>query len=176
MNRIPTGKLFRTSAGTDLVLGRTFRAPIEDVWASVTESDRTARWFGPWEGDAAPGRTIKVQMLYEEKAPWFEMRIDACDPPRRLAVSSLDEFGGWHMELLLSETDGSTTLRFVQHLDTEDGIGEIGPGWEYYLDALVAARDDSPKPDFDDYYPAMKPYFDQLAGEHGGRSAPDPSP
>jgi hypothetical protein len=37
--------------------------------------------------------------------------------------------------------------------------GEIGPGWEYYLDMLVAARDGSPEPDFDAYFPAMKPYF-----------------
>ena len=34
----PTGRLFPTADGNDLVLSRTFRAPIEDVWASVTES------------------------------------------------------------------------------------------------------------------------------------------
>jgi len=27
-------------------MSRTFRAPIEDVWASLTESERTVRWFG----------------------------------------------------------------------------------------------------------------------------------
>jgi uncharacterized protein YndB with AHSA1/START domain len=158
----PTGRLFRTDAGSDLVLTRDFRAPIEDVWASVTESDRTARWFGPWEGDPGPGRTIKVQMVHEEQAPWMDLRIDACEPPRRLALSATDEFGDWRIELLLSEADGSTRLRLVQHLDTLDNLGEIGPGWEYYLDMLVAARDGSPVPDFDAYFPAMKPYFDQL--------------
>jgi uncharacterized protein YndB with AHSA1/START domain len=163
MNRRPTGELFRTGAGSDLVLTRTFRAPAEDVWASVTESDRTARWFGPWEGDAAPGRTIKVQMAYEEQAPWIDMQIDACDPPRRLALSTSDESGTWRLELLLSEANGSTQLRFVQHLDTEEQLGEIGPGWEYYLDMLVAARDDTPQPDFDTYYPAMRDYFVDLA-------------
>jgi hypothetical protein len=65
--------------------------------------------------------------------------------------------------LLLSESNGSTRLEFVQHLDTEEQVGEIGPGWEYYLDMLVAARDGSPQPDFDAYYPAMKPYFLDLA-------------
>ena len=106
MIRPPTGRLFPTADGNDLVLSRTFRAPVEDVWASVTESDRTARWFGPWKGDAAPGRTIKVQMAYEEHAPWFDVRIDACDPPRRLAVSMTDESGNRRIELLLSHTDG----------------------------------------------------------------------
>ncbi|MEU8360737.1 SRPBCC family protein [Nonomuraea sp. NPDC048882] len=159
---IPTGRLFRTEEGSDLVLTRTFRAPAEDVWASITESDRTARWFGPWEGDAAPGNTIKVQLRFEEQTPWYDMRIDACEPPRRLAISSLDESGAWHLELLLTETDGVTELRFVQHLESEDGIGDIGPGWEYYLDLLVASRDGSPTPGFDAYYPSMQDYFTRL--------------
>jgi uncharacterized protein YndB with AHSA1/START domain len=165
MNHLPTGELFRTGAGigSDLVLTRTFRAPAEDVWASVTEPDRTARWFGSWEGDAAPGQTIKVQMAYEDQSPWIDMHVDACDPPRRLALSATDDHGNWRIELLLSEANGSTQLRFVQHLDTEEQLGEIGPGWEYYLDMLVAARDGSPQPDFDDYYPAMKPYYEELA-------------
>ncbi|GAA4561779.1 SRPBCC family protein [Planotetraspora kaengkrachanensis] len=163
MTLTPTGRLLRTATGSDLVVSRRFRASAEDVWASVTESDRTARWFGPWEGEAAPGRVIKVQMAYEEQAPWCEMRIDACEPPRRLALSTTDEFGAWRLELSLAETDGSTELRLVHHLTGEDGVGEVGPGWEYYLDMLVAAREDSPLPDFADYYPSMKDYFEALA-------------
>ena len=158
MTRPPTAQLF----GTDLVLTRTFRAPIPDVWASVTDPARTARWFGPWEGDAAPGRTIKVQMAYEDPAGWMDMRIDACEPPQRLALSARDEAGTWVIELLLAERDGVTELRFVQHLETTDGIGQIGPGWEFYLDMLVAARDGTAQPSFDDYYPAMEPYFHRL--------------
>jgi hypothetical protein len=38
----------------------------------------------------------------------------------------------------------------------------MGPGWEYYLDMLVASREDLPTPSFDDYYPAMKPYYESL--------------
>lgn len=163
MSPHPTAELFRTGTGSDLVFTRTFRASARDVWAGLTEPDRTARWFGPWEGDAAPGNTIKVQMVFEEESPWMALRIDACDPPKRLALSAIDEFGNWRIELLLSEADGSTRLRFVQHLDTAEQIGEVGPGWEYYLDMLVAARDGSPTPDFNDYYPAMQPYFVELA-------------
>ncbi|GAB3462642.1 SRPBCC family protein [Actinophytocola sediminis] len=159
----PTARLLRTAIGADLVLPRTFRAPATDVWASITEPERTARWFGPWKGDAAPGRTIQVQLAFEDQTPWCDLRIDACEPPHRLAVSMADEFGTWGLELLLSEQRGSTELRLVHHLDTVDTIGEVGPGWEYYLDMLTAARDGAPRPDFDDYYPAMKPYFDELA-------------
>lgn len=163
MTRTPTGRLQHTDAGGDLVLTRTFRASAEDVWASVTESERTARWFGPWRGEPGVGRTIKVQQLFEEGTPWSEMHIDACEPPRRLAVTTADDAGTWRMELLIDEHDGSTELRLIQHLDRLDMLGETGPGWEYYLDALVASREGGEHPDFDDYYPAMKSYFENLA-------------
>jgi uncharacterized protein YndB with AHSA1/START domain len=164
MTNPPVGRLFATATGHDLSLTRTFRAPIEDVWAGVTEPDRTARWFGPWEGAAGPGRTIKVQMAYEEQTPWFDMTIDACDPPHRLALSTGADSGGWRVELLLAEAGDRTELRFVHHLDDTGRLGEVGPGWEYYLDLLVAARDDRPRPSFDDYYPAMKAYYEGLLG------------
>lgn len=156
MNPSPTGRLF----GTDLVLTRVFRAPPADVWASLTDPERTARWFGPWQGDAAPGQTVKVQMAYEEGEPWLDVTIDACEPPRRLALSAVDEQGDWHLELVLAESAGGTELRFTQHLTDTTGVGEVGPGWEYYLDALVAARADRPMPDFADYYPAMQAHFE----------------
>lgn len=154
----PTGRLF----GTDLVFTRTFRAPVEDVWASVTEPERTARWFGAWEGEARPGAMIKVQLGFEDGAPWCEARIEACDAPGRLALSMTDDAGSWHLEVLLAETAGATELRLVHHLENLDALGEVGPGWEYYLDLLVASRDGAPHPSFDDYYPAMKQYFEDL--------------
>ncbi|UVS78536.1 SRPBCC family protein [Actinokineospora sp. UTMC 2448] len=154
----PTGRLF----GTDLVLTRTFRAPAEDVWASVTEPERTARWFGAWEGEARPGATIKVQLGFEDGAPWCETRIEECAAPTRLALSMTDEAGSWRLEVLLTETGGTTELKLVHHLENVDSVGEVGPGWEYYLDLLVASRDGTPQPSFDDYYPAMKPYFENL--------------
>ncbi|GAA0527633.1 hypothetical protein GCM10010172_05200 [Paractinoplanes ferrugineus] len=158
MSPTPTGRLF----GDDLVLTRTFRAPIDDVWASITVSERTARWFGPWEGVAAQGRTIKVQMAYEEGAPWMDMLIEACEAPRRLAVSSGAEPDVWRLEMVLTERAGVTELRFTQHLSSTEGVGEVGPGWEYYLDGLVASRDGVALPEFGDYYPAQKEYFEAL--------------
>lgn len=146
------------------MLTRTFAGSLADVWASVTESDRTAVWFGPWAGEPGAGRTIKVRMAYEDQAPWMELRIDACEPPHRLALSSSDEAGDWRVELLLVAADEGVELRFVHHLDSIAGVGEIGPGWEYYLDMLAASRDGRPLPSFGDYYPAMKAHYEALAG------------
>ncbi len=160
MTVTPTGHLVPTDAGHDLVLTRTFRAPIEDVWASITESERTARWFASWEGEPGPGRTIQYRLEFEEGSPGGDMLIEACEPPRHLAVTSVDAYGSWRLEATLAEADGVTTMTFVHHLDAGADAGSIGPGWEYYLDQLVASRDGSPLPAFDDYYPALKPYYD----------------
>ena len=55
-----------------------------------------------------------------------------------------------------------TTLAFSQpDVDHDDALS-VGPGWEFYLDRLVAARPAaSPETaDFErDYYPAMAEYY-----------------
>jgi uncharacterized protein YndB with AHSA1/START domain len=160
MNPTPTGRLTATDHGRDLVLTRSFRAPIADVWASITESERTARWFASWSGEAGPGKTIRYRLAFEGDAPEADMTIDACEPPHHLAVSAVDEYGTWRLEAWLREADGATELTFVHHLDEGASAGEVGPGWEYYLDRLVASRDGTTPPDFDDYYPAQKAHYE----------------
>jgi hypothetical protein len=98
-------------------------------------------------------------MIHEEGKPWMDMTIDACEPPRRLALSTSGEHG-WRMDMELVESAGVTELTFTHHLTGTEGVGEVGPGWEFYLDALVASRDGQPAPVWDDYYPAMKEHFE----------------
>lgn len=159
MSPTPTGRLIRTPEGRDLVVVRTFRASIEDVWASITESERTARWFGSWTGEPGPGRTIQLRMGFEEGAEATDVKIVACEPPRHLAVQTKDSYGSWHLEAHLRESDGVTELRFVHHLDDSVNVGDVGPGWEYYLDMLVASREGAPLPDFNDYHPSQSAHF-----------------
>lgn len=161
MSATPTGRLVSTDRGRDLVLTRSFAAGIDEVWASITESERTAKWFGPWTGEAAPGKTVSLTMAFEEGASASEVKIEECVPPSRLVVSVLDAFGSWLLEVELSESDGTTELRFTHHLDESADPGSVGPGWEYYLDKLVAARNDAPQPEWDDYYPAQKSYYER---------------
>lgn len=158
MTSKPTGRL----EGDDLVMTRTFRAPIEDVWTSVTSSESTARWYGPWE--RVPGEDdnqIRVQMIQEEGKPWMEATIERCDPPHTLTLLSKGDYG-LRLSLRLTESAGSTTLELVHHRVDRKAMGDFGPGWEFYLDSLVAAREGKPLPKFETYYPAQKEYFASL--------------
>lgn len=172
----PTGRLLRTPEGFDLVLTRAFALPVQEVWAALTEPARTALWFGPWEGDGVPGGTARVRLVFEEETPWTELRVEVCEAPHRLIVTTVDEAGSWRLELRLSGTSGDgadagtgvtgvTELEFIQHLGTAAGVGDIGPGWEYYLDMLGASLDGTPQPVFGDYYPAQKAYFEGLTAQ-----------
>ncbi|RVW07345.1 SRPBCC family protein [Prescottella agglutinans] len=167
MDPQPQGALDRALDGVDLRITRTFDAPIADVWASITESERTATWFGPWEGEPGAGNTIRVQLAFEEDKPWSEMLIDGCEPPRHLALSVTDPGGSWRLSADLREVDGATELSLTHHGIPVDTVAEVGPGWEYYLDMLVAARQERALPEFGDYFPAQSEYYRALAADLG---------
>jgi uncharacterized protein YndB with AHSA1/START domain len=157
MTPTPTGRVIPTTAtGRDLVLERILPGSIDDAWASITESDRLARWFCTWTGEPRVGGTVELTLVAEEGDATSHAEILACEPPTHLAVSTNDPGGAWLLEVTLTPIDSEHTgLRFVHHLDEEANSEEIGPGWEYYLDALAAAMNDNPMPDFDDYWPSL---------------------
>ena len=153
-----------------LVFERTFRAPIVDVWAAVTEPERLERWIGTWSGDPASG-AIAFRMTAEgEDVPEEEIVIDECVEPTRLVMRSAtpdDPQRLWRWEVTLAEADGVTTLTFAQEVTNAAIAESVGPGWDYYLDRLVTAETggDLATIDFDAYYPALAAHYrDELAG------------
>lgn len=161
----PTGRREHRDGRSYVVLTRTFRAPAEDVWAAVTEPDRLARWIGTWTGDPRTG-SVEFRMLFEGEQPAETFAIDACEPPYRLRITTTSPTadGGeesWRLALDLTEEDGTTTLTFAQDVPDPAVADSVGPGWEYYLDRMVAAETGG-DPDsvlFDDYFPALRPHY-----------------
>lgn len=135
MSPIPTGR--RTADG--IAITRCFEADVCEVWAWITDPDRTAQWFGRWSGDPASG-SVQVQLAAEEGAPTSTSRILACEAPHRLVV---ENGPGWVVTLEVAEAaDGSgAVLTLSQAMDDAECAASVGPGWEFYLDRLVTARD-----------------------------------
>jgi uncharacterized protein YndB with AHSA1/START domain len=158
----PTGVIEERDGRKVLVQTRTFRAPVEDVWAAVTEPERLARWIGTWTGDPTSG-AVSFRMLFEgEDHESEEMEIRACEPPYRLHLTSRVGSETWLLELDLSHADGITTLTFAQPEVTLEQVGGVGPGWDYYLDRLVLVESggDPATLSFErDYYPSTSAHY-----------------
>jgi uncharacterized protein YndB with AHSA1/START domain len=165
---VPTGRLEpRTDGrpGGDVVFERSFRAPAAEIWAAVTRPERLERWIGTWQGRPSTGR-VTFTMTAEDGAEPEEVRIERCDEPSTLTVAFRVADASWRVSLRLAESDGTTTLGLVHHLQPGDDLPSYGPGWEYYLDRLVAVETSRVDPDsvsFDDYYPAQAAYYEKLA-------------
>ena len=162
MSPEPSGEVERTAGGRDLILRRDLPLEPDQAWAWITESGKTGQWFGTWTGAGEAGGEIEVTMVAEECNPKSAMKINACEPGRSYEVTGSDESGGWNLELKLEEGEGGTRLTFIHHLGEEDKVEMIGPGWEFYLDHLLAAIEGNEKKDFSEYWPAMGPYYAEL--------------
>jgi uncharacterized protein YndB with AHSA1/START domain len=165
---VPTGRRATRNGHDSVVFDRTFRAPIESVWAAVTESDRLERWIGTWTGDPASGSVLFRMNAEGDDVKPETFTIEACDPPHRLALTSrvVGEEHDWHFVLELAEAGGTTTLTFSQSVPDAEMAAGVGPGWEFYLDRLVAAETgaDVSALDFDDYHPGQSDHFRAMFG------------
>lgn len=98
--------------GTDhLVLRRGIEAPVDEVWAAFTESDRLGRWFATWSGDPASGQ-VDIRWSFEEAMPTEPYVIEACEPPRHLRVHNVhdDPIQVWTIDVELTEAVPGTAL------------------------------------------------------------------
>lgn len=136
MSAAPTGT--RTPSG--IAITRRFDTPVEETWAWISDPDLTARWFGRWSGDPASG-AVEVQLAAEEGAPTTTTVILECTAPRRLVTRNRM---GWVVTLDVSAdtVDGQegSAVTLTQDMDDPELAAMVGPGWEFYLDRLVAAR------------------------------------
>lgn len=168
MTPSPTGRRETRDGHDSVVFDRTFRAPVESVWAAVTESDRLARWVGAWTGDPATGSVLFRMNAEGDDIPPETLTIHVCEPPRLLALTSQVEGAdhAFHFLLELTEDAGTTTLVFSQSVPEREIAAGVGPGWEYYLDRLVAAETGAEVGalSFDDYYPGQSDHYRSLFG------------
>ncbi|WP_127792017.1 SRPBCC family protein [Agromyces sp. LHK192] len=151
MNAKPTGHFERKADGLYLQFDRLFHAPIEDVWFSLTNPNALKAWIGTYTGRPETGG-IRFQMTAEgEDAPWENVSVLQCEPPHRFHLDVGMEPETWRLHAHLAEGSSLTTLTFAHRLASPADAAEYGPGWDYYLDRLAAARAGAPLPGWDDY-------------------------
>jgi uncharacterized protein YndB with AHSA1/START domain len=162
----PRGEVRPDPDGVRVEYRRTLPDQAEDVWAALTEPARLAGWIGTWTSDGEPevGSTVQFVMLAEGEGEPEPVTIRECEPPRRLVVDwHVPDEALWRVEVTLTPEDAGTSLLFVQRMSEPEGLGDIGPGWHYYLDRLQASLAGAELPRWDDYYPALRDAYETAA-------------
>ncbi len=154
-----TGIVTEHGETCELTLERKVTADAIAVWPFLTESRELGIWFANYVGDPDSGEVV-LSMTAEEGDATSAVEILDCSAPEHLVVQTTDESGSWSLELELldggHEPGSGTTIRFTQHELPLAMLPDVGAGWEWYLDRLVAAIAGEPMPAWDDYYPALR--------------------
>ena len=116
---------------------------IDDLWSALTDPGRLARWYGGVAGDLRPGGEFR---LHVEPADIDATgRVDACEPPRRLLVTTreTDESyargkGAAPYDETIEATltaDGSQTILVIEVRGMPlDKIAFYGAGWQIHAE------------------------------------------
>lgn len=162
----PTGHYTQKADGLYLQFDRLFRAPIEEVWFSLTNPTALNGWIGTYTGSPSTG-AVRFRMGAEgDDAPWEDVSILECAPPHRvhLDIQQPDDAPTWRLLVHLNEGSGLTTLTLAHRLPPGEEVGSLGAGWDYYLDRLTAFRAGAALPDWDrdGYLDTLGPHYREL--------------
>jgi uncharacterized protein YndB with AHSA1/START domain len=148
--------------GVWLQYRRRYGVPVEELWAALTEPDRLAGWIGTWTGEPVVGGTVDFVMVADGETEPEPITIAECAPPHRLVVEwPVPDHARWRVEVTLEGHGGESELLFVHRLSEPEALGDVGPGWQYYLDRLDAALTGGTMPAWADYYPALRETYEQ---------------
>ena len=141
------GTVERTPDGGVIRFDRQLAYPVEQVWAAITEPERLADWWTPFEteitADLRVGGTISFTW---PDSPPFEFTILRFEPPTLLETTHTSP-GAWQRWELEPTADG-THLRTTYFLTDPDLAIERGDivGLHYGLDRLEPALAGTPVP------------------------------
>ena len=157
-----TGHYTLKPDGLYLQFDRLFHAPIEEVWFSLTNRTAMQAWIGTYTGRPETGG-VRFRMGFEgEEGEWQNVSILECGPPYRFLADSGPGPTGIRVFAHLREAGGMTTLTFGQKLPNPSDAAQMGPGWDYYLDRLMAAHAGRMMPEWEHYYPTLARHYEEL--------------
>jgi uncharacterized protein YndB with AHSA1/START domain len=153
-----------------------FDTGIDDLWSALTDPARLARWHGQVEGDLRPGGQFRV---YQE-ADDIEStgRVEACQPPRRLVVTTRETEESYRKgqgvppfdevtEVTLT-ADGDQTILVIEVRGMPlDKIAFYGAGWQIHAENLAAYIAGRQRGDTGARWEQLVPAYQDLAAKVG---------
>jgi uncharacterized protein YndB with AHSA1/START domain len=147
---------------------------IDDLWSALTDPGRLARWYGEVKGDLRPGGEFRV---YIEAADIESTgRVDACEPPRRLLVTTRETDESYRkgqgvppFDQSLDATltaDGDQTILVIEVQGMPvDKIAFYGAGWQIHAENLAAYLAGREPGDVEARWEELVPPYQDLAAK-----------
>jgi uncharacterized protein YndB with AHSA1/START domain len=147
-------------------------APIDEVWSAITDPTRLAAWYALVEGDLRLGGELRI---FVEADDWEGTgRVEACEPPRRLSVTSRESEESWRRGRGAAPFDESLEVRLEPDGEGTDITFEVsglplkplaayGAGWQIHLENLAGHLTGGPSPDSEARWAALVPAYEAQA-------------
>lgn len=149
---------------------------IGDLWSAITDPARLARWYGEVTGDLRPGG------MFREYIPADDIeitgRVEACEPPRRLRVTSRETDESYRrgqgvppfdatLEANLT-ADGDQTILVLEVRGMPlDKIAFYGTGWQIHAENLAGYIAGRERGDTEARWGELVPPYQDLAANIG---------
>jgi uncharacterized protein YndB with AHSA1/START domain len=140
------GRLWEADGAGVVRIEDRYDSNIEDLWSAITDPERLARWYGTVEGDLRLGGTYRVRI--EPADLDGTGRIEECDPPERLVVSSREteqsarKGGDQPFDTTIEATlaaDGDLTVLAIEVRGLPlQKLAAYGAGWQMHAEDLAS--------------------------------------
>jgi uncharacterized protein YndB with AHSA1/START domain len=149
-----------------------FGTDIADVWSALTDPGRLARWYGQVEGDLRLGGEFRARLEGWDGTG----RVEACEPPRRLLVTTN---AGEPYDLVAEAgltADGDQTIVVIEARGMPlELVAAYGVGWQIHTENLAAHLAGRERVDTEARWAELTPAYEALAANIGDEvGAPDP--
>jgi uncharacterized protein YndB with AHSA1/START domain len=149
---------------------------IDDLWSALTDPGRLARWHGQVEGDLRPGGQFRTYVASDDVESTG--RVEACEPPRRLLVTTRETDQSWRkgggappFDEVLEATltaDGDQTILVIEVRGMPlDKIAFYGAGWQIHAENLAAYLAGRERGDTEARWAELVPPYQDLAASIG---------
>jgi uncharacterized protein YndB with AHSA1/START domain len=149
---------------------------IEDLWSALTDPRRLEGWHGQVEGDLRPGGEFRLYLESDDVES--AGRVEACEPPRRLLVTTRETDESWRrgqgvppfdttIEATLTADGGQTILAIEARGMPLDAIAFFGAGWQIHAENLAAYLAGRERGDTEARWDVLVPPYQDLAAKLG---------
>lgn len=113
-----------------------FDTGVDDLWTTLTDPSRLARWVAEVDGDLRPGGTFQARFTSGWQGPG---RVDICDAPRHLLVTMRPGHPDQTVIEATISPAGDQSLLVVEErgLPLSEAAAH-GAGWQAHIEDLAA--------------------------------------